>query len=281
MKYENNYGVREQMKEPADDLDIVLETLVCRGFAVLPNALTHEQVEQLNERLEVVYAWQCAEVGGEDRLLALGDADIVRLPLAYDEKFLDLALHPWVTEAAKRLLGPNVVLMMQNGVINRPERVQAQTAWHRDLNYQHWVCSRPLAISALFCLEDFTEETGGTQFVAGSHKIEAMPSEALLRSTAETPHALSGSIVLFDSMVFHRAGINRSNRVRRAINHVIGAPIMGQVIDIPRMLGSNVPIEPFVAGYLGYRWNPFESVTDWRRKKLTASGFNFEKVAVE
>jgi ectoine hydroxylase-related dioxygenase (phytanoyl-CoA dioxygenase family) len=272
MQSQKEYGVRERTKEPVDALEIALETLVCHGFAVLKDVFSHDQVSDLNERLESVYARQCAEVGGEDKLLAIGDTDIVRLPLAYDSKFLDLALHPAITEAARRLIGPNVVLMMQNGVINRSERLQAQTAWHRDLNYQHWVCSRQLAISAMVCLEDFTEETGGTIFLAGSHKIEPMPSQALINSAAETPRADAGSIVLFDSMTFHRSGVNRSGRVRRGINHVVGAPIMGQVIDVPRMLGDDAPLDPFVAGYLGYRWNPAESVANWRRKKLAAIG---------
>jgi ectoine hydroxylase-related dioxygenase (phytanoyl-CoA dioxygenase family) len=272
MKSDKAYGVFQRTKEPESQLENVIEELICRGFAVMENALPAEQVENLNSRLEAVYTRQCDEVGGEDNLHALGDADIVRLPLAYDGVFRDLALHPSIIAAAKTLIGPNVVLMMQNGVINRPERIQAQTAWHRDLNYQHWVSSRPLAISAMICLEDFTEDTGGTIFLAGSHKIEAMPSESLLASAAETPVARAGSIVLFDSMVFHRTGINRSGRVRRGINHVIGTPIMGQVIDIPRMLGEPLPSDSFVAGYLGYRWNPVENVSEWRRRKLATIG---------
>src|SRR5262249_49431807 len=139
MKNEKAYGVFEQAKEPTTALEVALETLACRGFAVLENALSRDQVADLNTRLETVYAKQCSEVGGEDNLHAIGDADIVRLPLAYDRAFLDLSLHPFIIEAARRLIGPNVVLMMQNGVINRPDRAQAQAAWHRDLNYQHWV----------------------------------------------------------------------------------------------------------------------------------------------
>lgn len=168
-----------------------------------------------------------------------------------------------------QLAPTSVVLLMQNGVINRPDRAQAQTAWHRDLNYQHWVSSRPIAISAMVCLEDFTEETGGTVFLAASHKIEPMPSETILRSAGETPKAYAGSIVLFDSMVFHRAGINQSKRVRRGINHVVGAPILAQTIDIPRMRGNSAPADPLIAGYLGFRWNPVASVANWRRNKIS------------
>ena len=186
MAREKSYGVRERMDEPADDFDAAIEALQYRGFAVVPNALPHERVADLNSRLDAIYAQQCEEVGGEENLLAISDADIVRCPLAYDDTFLDLALNPAIIEVAKRLIGPNVLLLMQNGVINRPERVQVQTSWHRDLNYQHWVCSRPLAISAMVCLEDFTEETGGTVYLAGSHKAEAMPSESALSSLHQT-----------------------------------------------------------------------------------------------
>lgn len=271
MAKEKSYGVRERMDEPADDFDAAIEALQYRGFAVVPNALPHERVADLNNRLDAVYAQQCEEVGGEENLLAISDADIVRCPLAYDDTFLDVALNPAIIEVAKRLIGPNVLLLMQNGVINRPERVQVQTSWHRDLNYQHWVCSRPLAISAMVCLEDFNEETGGTVYLAGSHKAEAMPSEAALSSLHQTPPAKAGSVVLFDSMVFHRAGINRSGRIRRGINHVIGAPILAQAVDIPNMRKKSTPSDPFVAGYLGYRWNPAPSVAEWRQKKIGAN----------
>jgi ectoine hydroxylase-related dioxygenase (phytanoyl-CoA dioxygenase family) len=267
---EKTYGVRERSPEPKDDIGVASEMLQSRGFAVVPNAFSSEQVGQLNERLEEVYARQCAEVGGEEALFKISDADIVRCPLAYDDTFLDVALHPVIVGTARRMIGPSVVLLMQNGIINRPDRTQAQTAWHRDLNYQHWVSSRPIAISAMVCLEDFTEETGGTVFLAGSHKIEPMPSETILRSASETPRASAGSIVLFDSMVFHRAGINRSKLVRRGINHVVGAPILAQTIDIPRMMSNNAPADPLTADYLGFRWNPFASVANWRRNKITS-----------
>ena len=267
---EKSYGVRERSPEPIDDLGVALELLQSRGFAVVPNVFSSEQVAELSERLEAVYAQQCKEVGGEDALFKISDADIVRCPLAYDAEFLAVALHPVIVDAARRLLGPSVVLLMQNGVINRPDRTQAQTAWHRDLNYQHWVSSRPIAISAMVCLEDFTDETGGTVFLAGSHRIEPMPSDRILRSAGEIPKAYAGSIILFDSMVFHRAGLNKSKRIRRGINHVVGAPILAQTIDVPRMLGNSVPADPLVAGYLGFRWNPISSVANWRKNKISS-----------
>lgn len=248
----------------------VCEEIAVRGFGVLESVLPLSKVASLNQKLEDVYAVQCAEVFGEAALEKLNDRDIVRCPLAYDREFFELATSPELLEIPRLVLGEGIQLLMQNGVINRPERVQAQTGWHRDLNYQHWVSSKPLAVSALVCLEDFNVETGGTAFLPSSHKFEAFPSEQLVTLSQHVPSAPAGSILFFDAMTFHRAGINKSNRVRRAINHVIGVPILAQQINIPSMLGDG-PEDPSIRSYLGYRWSPAPSVKAWRQAKLSPS----------
>lgn len=261
------YGVL-QASEVADQLSQIAEEIEIRGFAVAPAVLDPDTVERLCGQLDGVYQRQQDEVGGEGILDTIKDADIVRCPLAYEADFLDLAQHKLILGVARKLLGENIVLLMQNGIINRPDRRQAQTRWHRDLNYQHWVSSTPLAVSALVCLEDFTEETGGTVFLPASHKFPAFPSAELVNRIQIGVDAPSGSILFFDAMAFHRAGVNKSNRIRRGINHVIGVPILGQQVDIPAMLARDAPADPLAAGYLGYRWNPVPDVRDWRLRKL-------------
>jgi len=261
------YGVLKATKV-ADQLSLIAEEIAVCGFAVAPMVLDPAAVQRLCWQLDAVYQRQRDEVGGEGILDAIKDADIVRCPLAYEVAFLDLALHKLIVGVARKVLGDSIVLLMQNGVINRPDRCQAQARWHRDLNYQHWVSSAPLAVSALVCLEDFTEETGGTVFLPASHKFPTFPSAELVDRIQMGVDAPSGSILFFDAMAFHRAGVNRSNRVRRGINHVIGVPILGQQVDIPAMLAREAPDDPLAAGYLGYRWNPVADVRNWRLRKL-------------
>ena len=43
---------------------------------------------------------------------------------------------------------------------------------------------------------------------------------------------------MFDSMLFHRAGSNRSGRPRRGVNHVYGLPFLKPPISFPRALGG-------------------------------------------
>lgn len=262
------YGLAAAAAAPPARFAALLEEIGVRGFAAIPELLAPGEVDALNSLVDDIYQRQCAEVGGEAALGLMNDADLVRCLLAYDDAFLALATHPTLTGLARALLGDNVVLLMQNGVINRPDRRQFQTNWHRDLNYQQWVCTRPLAMSALVCLEDFSPETGGTAFLPGSHLVESFPSPDIVAKAETTPVLPRGSMIVFSSMVFHRAGINRSGRVRRAVNHVIGAPILAQQVDIPAMLARDPPDDPWLAGYLGYRWNPTRDVADWRRQRI-------------
>ncbi len=72
-----------------------------------------------------------------------------------------------------------------------------------------------------------------------------------------------------DAMLYHRAGQNKSNTLRRAINHVIGLPFMAQQIDIPAFAGNKLSVDEFSKSYFGYRWQPAKSVKHWRLRKLT------------
>jgi hypothetical protein len=262
------YGLAQDRASADSRFAPLLEEIAVRGFAGLPGLLSGDEVDRLNGLMDEIYARQCDEVGGEAALASMNDADIARCMLAYSAEYMALATHPTLVGVAQEMLGENLVLLMQNGVINRPDRPQFQANWHRDLNYQHWVCSRPIAMSALVCLEDFNEETGGTAFLPGSHLVERFPSPAIVAQGEVTPVLPKGSVILFNSMVFHRAGVNRSGRVRRAVNHVIGAPILAQQVDIPAMLDAPPPADPWLAGYLGFRWNPMRDVSAWRRQRI-------------
>jgi ectoine hydroxylase-related dioxygenase (phytanoyl-CoA dioxygenase family) len=261
------YGVTK-VTAAETPVEILAEEVLRHGYVVVDSGLSRADLARYRERLDAVYAVQRQEIGGEDNLQRINDANVVRCLLAYDDVFLSLAVNPILLGVAERILGSHFVLLMQNGVINPPRQRHFQVHWHRDLNYQHWVSSRPLAVSALFCLDPFSRETGGTHVLAGTHLKEEFPSNTFVRRYEQVIEAEDGSIVLFDSMMFHRAGQNTSGIVRRAVNHVIGVPILAQQISIPDMLRGRHAEDVFLARYLGYRWNPRPSVLQWRQQKL-------------
>jgi ectoine hydroxylase-related dioxygenase (phytanoyl-CoA dioxygenase family) len=77
-------------------------------------------------------------------------------------------------------------------------------------------------------------------------------------------------MVVFNGLTYHRAGVNRSPGVRRAINNLYTIPLIQQQINFSRMLNGKYRDDPFLAGLLGYRWETADSVLAWRTGHLPA-----------
>jgi hypothetical protein len=258
----SSYGVLEA-GQAGDELDLKSEELTRVGYTLVESGLSASELEELREKLLEVYARQAAELDSGS-LDQSNDADVVRCPLAYENCFFELATNPALLRLCTRIFGDNFVLLQQNGVINRPSRGNYQLQWHRDLPFQHWVASKPVAVAALFCLDDFNSTTGGTYALPASQAHERFPSEAFVRRHQQVMSAPAGTFIFMDAMMFHRAGKNSSDDPRRGINHLIGLPFLAQQIDLPRMLGGAHADDRFLSRYLGYKWNPAESIEAWR-----------------
>ncbi len=251
-----------------DGSDQKIEELRRRGFTLVDSGYTAGQLEELRERTEKLYLIQVEEMGGEEMLRRCNDANVVRCPLAYDDLFVDVAANPNLVNVIRKVLGENFVLMQQNGLLNRPKGEHYQLHWHRDLAYQHWTSSEPLAINALLALDDFTVETGCTFVLPGSHQRGEFPSDEYVWNNEYAIEAPAGAYLVLDAMLYHRAGQNTSLRQRRAINHLIGRPFLAQQFSIATILGDRYVRDDFLNKYLGYRWAPQTSVAAWRKQRI-------------
>jgi len=262
----SGYGIVEQaaaettVKQLADRIRLV-------GYAVLPSGFAAAEIADLSERLDRVMGQQVEEFGGADRMTSIGDALTARCPLLYDDAFIGLAAHPELLALARELLGDYIVLMQQNGVINPPKQGHTQLSYHRDLPYQHFVSSRPLAMSALFCIDPFRVETGATTVIPASHRMEAFPSSEVAAELDTPVTADPGSFIVFDSMLFHRAGANVSDRPRRAVNQVFSVPIIAQQISLPDAFAGRYADDPQLGRLFGYGVSPSPSVVAWRERR--------------
>lgn len=265
----NSYGVLEA-PDASEATDLQVEELRRNGCTVLESGRDESELDAMRGKLADVYAQQAAEAEAAS-LDASDDADVVRAPLVYDPCFLDLATDPVLLRFCTQVFGESFVLLQQNGVINRPSKPHYQLRWHRDLPFQHWVTSKPLAIACLFCLDSFDATTGGTYALPGSHRDEAFPSEDFVRAHQRVVTAPAGSFIVMDAMMFHRAGRNTSENPRVGINHLIGLPFLSQQIDLPRALEGRYSDDEALAPYLGYRWNPAPSVAAWRSARFASS----------
>jgi hypothetical protein len=252
----------------ASQLDRNAEELEQLGFTLVESGYSEAILEQLRNGIETIYARQVDEIGGEEYLHRCNDANVARCPLIYDEAFVDVASNENLMDVVRLALGDNFILMQQNGLLNRPSSSHYQVNWHRDLSYQHWTSSQPLAVNALLALDDFTFETGATHVLPASHLREDFPSDDYVRKFERAIEAQAGTFLVMDAMAYHRAGRNVSRRQRRGVNHLIGRPFMAQQFDLPLMLGERYKSDDFLYRYLGYRWSPQKDVTAWRKQRL-------------
>ncbi len=248
-----------------------VEELRLEGFTFVPSGLGDAELESLRQKLDDVYARQVAELDGEDALARCSDVDVARAPLVYDEAFVAVAANPSVMAVVERMLGTNFVLVQQNGLLTRPATDNYQARWHRDLAYQHWVSSEPLAINVLLALDEFTLQSGATFVLPATHHLPEFPSDQYVGRHERVLEAPPGTFLLLDGMLFHRAGRNVSGRPRRAVNHVIGRPFLGQQFDFSAMLGDRYAGDAFLSRYLGYRWRPQPDVASWRAQRMPPS----------
>lgn len=86
-------------------------------------------------------------------------------------------------------------------------------------------------------LDDFTEENGATWLLSGSHKIDEKPDENYFYQHADRAIAKKGSVILFDSNIWHAAGKNNTEKARRTLTMAFTRPFFKQQLDYPRFLG--------------------------------------------
>jgi ectoine hydroxylase-related dioxygenase (phytanoyl-CoA dioxygenase family) len=267
------YGIKERLAE----LDVAgthAQEIQLVGYSVVEGVVAVEELQRWRDRVDALLLRQTEEGGGVEAMCALGENNTARALLAYDDAFLDLALRSQILEICERLLGDYFILNQQNAVVNPPAgQGHHQSAYHRDLPYQHFVASRPLALSALVCIDAFTAETGGTVVLPGSHKLEGFPSDVVASRSERVLSAPAGACLVFDSMLFHRSGLNTTALARRAVNHVWTLPILKQQIALPGLIRPELIRDARIARLLGCDSEPAKSVADWiSRRRARARG---------
>jgi ectoine hydroxylase-related dioxygenase (phytanoyl-CoA dioxygenase family) len=191
-----------------------------QGFVLLRGVLSSAEVDALRDRLEALWAEEGDQAGAENyiekntrRLANLANkGDLFRLVFA----------HPAVLELARAVLGLAVRVSMLNARDALPGPGPTQPL-HSDADHG----GRPdekgyLCFTAVWMLDDFTCQNGGTRLIPGTHRDPRLPKEALADPLAPHPDEIvvegkAGDVLAFNGHVWHAGGANRSSGCRRAL----------------------------------------------------------------
>jgi len=233
---EKFYGV-SMRQQNVTSLDDLIEQVTNLGYAVLDGGYTADQLGAISRAFDATWARYIAKYG-EDVLRSTSEYNTIRAVLTHgDEELFQLAFNENLMTVLKKLIHGKFILNQQNGVINPAQQSYNQGFWHRDIPYQHFVSSRPLAFNALFCVDDFTLQNGSTWVLPASHLKEPYPTPQYIERNAVQVEPKAGSFLLLDCMIYHTGGYNQTTKIRRAVNHVFTIPMFKQQINIP----NNMP----------------------------------------
>jgi ectoine hydroxylase-related dioxygenase (phytanoyl-CoA dioxygenase family) len=154
-------------------------------------------------------------------------------------------------------VGPTAVMHLQNGFIlpSFPEGEVPETfqnSFHRD--FPRHLDGYLASVNTLFALDDFTERNGGTIVVPGTHQQAERPPDGYLLAAAIPVTCPAGSMLVFDSTLWHAAGANVSGSDRVGVNQQFTRSWIKQQIDYVRALGDDavLALPPRTQQLLGY-----------------------------
>ncbi|MCA8928698.1 MAG: phytanoyl-CoA dioxygenase family protein [Alphaproteobacteria bacterium] len=186
-----------------------------QGFAIVPDAvppaLRRDLIAGL-ERIERAHGHGFGETAFEGRRTVR----IYNL-LRYGAPFTAVPVAEPARSIAEAVLGEDLLLSSLSAITLAPG--EAAQALHSDSQLISLRRPHPcLMLNAFWVLTDFTEANGATRIVPGSHKNPKPPKYGETYDTipAEAP---AGSLILFDSQLWHGGGANRTSERRWAISN--------------------------------------------------------------
>ncbi len=153
------------------------------------------------------------------------------------------------------------------GLTNRKDL--AKTAFFRNMHkdVRSFMGANPYMLNMLVMLDEFTLTNGATYLLKGSHRTPDRPTEERFSRTAERAVGPKGSIVQWNSDLWHAAGVNTTDGPRRSLAITWTRPYLKQQFDYPRHLGYSYgeTLSERVRQALGYNARVPASLEEWYR----------------
>ena len=194
------------------------------GFCVLEQIIPEDCCESIRQSV----AAAATRAGDRD---ILSERSISFLPglINHDQSFADYLAHPQLLELLSALLGEHIRVSFTSAIINQTGNERGE--WHADWPFNQKNAGRIPApypdvvmhITTLWMLSPFSQTNGGTLVVPGSHRKSTNPTapgrEDSLKSfpTETVASGQAGSVLVFDSRLWHASAPNSSKEPRVAL----------------------------------------------------------------
>jgi ectoine hydroxylase-related dioxygenase (phytanoyl-CoA dioxygenase family) len=212
------------------------------GYAIVEDVLGPYFLEATRAALYKVQARIIADIGVE-RLNQAGELGVLRFMMRYDSHFFKFLAIPQMLQIVDQTVSETAILHLQNGFILPSFPVDSspkvfQNQFHMD--FRRVLNGYLASINTFFAIDEFTAENGATRVVPGSHQKLDPPDPDYMQEHAIAAICPAGSMLVFDSTLWHAAGMNTSGRDRLAINQQFTRSYFKQQVDYVRSLSHEV-----------------------------------------
>ena len=214
----------------------ILHNLHLDGFHIIENVIPKDKVDEVRDSvIEVIEKEKERMEEAQRELRAKGHrigatgVNNVQQLIAHTQSFAPFIADERILGTVEAMFGPYVKTSATIGLINNPGNSRGY--WHSDWPFNQTVANHvpapypdaALHLSSIWMLTPFNEETGGTLVVPGSHRMLDNPSgENGVDRDAPYPTEVNatgdpGSVLLFDSRLWHAVPPNKSSSPRVAV----------------------------------------------------------------
>jgi len=227
----------------------LVEAIQRDGWVVAPDLISPREVGEIKESLA---PWLQGEKMGRNDFEGFRTERVYAL-LAKAPPVARLIAHPDVLAVVDELLTPHYRLSACLAIHVHPG--ETPQGWHADDSYV--LVPRPrrmMGVSAIWALDDFTEDNGATEVLPRSHLWgpDEVPEPDDPRAVKVTMQA--GSAVLFAGTLVHRGGAHRGTSTRLGITPQYCEPWVRQIenltLAVPPEIARDYPER--VQELLGY-----------------------------
>ena len=230
-----------------------------KGWQVVPDVIEPALLDRLRRALP--YAWvECQNIMN---LNGIKDADqtVHHLLAVHDPTpYLDLieALEPLDPLLTEHFEGKYILNSLGGAINSRAHASYAQKI-HRDVrSFQPW----PMVLNTLVMLDDFTVENGATQLFR--HSADKRPTEAEFALWHIPVVGNAGDVLLFNSNIWHRGGVNTTDKPRRSLTPMFCRPWVKPQFDYCRALaGVQYDLSDYQEQVIGYHARVPSTLAQW------------------
>ncbi|MEP7063041.1 MAG: phytanoyl-CoA dioxygenase family protein [Betaproteobacteria bacterium] len=212
----------------------MLRQLDTKGWAIVSGVFSNALMRDIESALEAALSRR-EKIRRENHVDGQNDGTLHHLLVDHPAFLEVLEVLASFDPLIRAFLSGNYILNSYGGVINRRATKAYVHNVHRDIRFAS--DAKRFMLNCLVMLDDFTLENGATFLLSSSQSRDSRPDDKQFFDQSERAVGPKGSVLFFDSRLWHATGPNLTDYPRKALTLTFTSPFFKQQLDYPRLFG--------------------------------------------